>query len=483
MLNQNTNTNQMLQEPSYLKSLTENPYTDPHVSFPIQEKDLIDPLTNLANRFFFIQQLEYNLQEAHHGKSCTCINQPSGSTFAVLCLNVNRFRLINDSLGHSIGDRLLIEIARRIKRCIRSEDIFARLGGDKFAILLKSIDDVSKAQQVAERVQAVLSFPIKLENQEVFTSVTIGITLSSDSEIQAENLLWRAETAMYRAKTSKHETCVVYEPTMNAQALSRLQFETDLRRAVEELFLNQATQLCLYYQPIVELATNKIIGFEALLRWLHPEWGLVSPVEFIPIIEEIGLIAPLGRWVLYEACRQLKQWQAQLDWEFPLTMSVNVSSRQFLQPEFVGQVQEILHLTQTDANCLKLEITESSLMNITEAVLNQLEQLQSLGVRLALDDFGTGYSSLNYLHRLPVHTLKVDRSFVQEMTISQDRVVRAIVALSHSFGMDVTAEGIETLEQITHLRAIGCEFGQGYFFSQPLTKDRAGQLLMESCSS
>jgi diguanylate cyclase (GGDEF)-like protein len=396
-----------------------------------------------------------------------------------LFLDVDHFKLVNDSLGHNIGDQLLIEIVRLVKRCIRTKDTFSRLGGDEFAVLLDTIGDVSQAQLIADRIRAVLSFPLRLNEHEVFTSVSIGIAHSSNGYSQPEELLRDADTAMYRAKAQGRAHYAIFDKEMHTHALSRLHMEMDLRHVVEDLFLNNTSQLQLYYQPIVSLSTDCIVGFEALIRWFHPERGLISPAEFIPVAEETGLIVPIGRWVLHEACNQLRRWQEQSEEAKDLIMSINVSSRQLLQPDFILQISQILQATQISTSSIKLEITESVLMETAACVTDQLVQMQDLGVRFSLDDFGTGYSSLNYLYRFPINTLKVDRSFVDGLGSGQDQIVQTIIALAHGLGMDVTAEGVETPAQLAQLKALGCEFGQGYLFSRPVDQQAAKELFTQ----
>jgi diguanylate cyclase (GGDEF)-like protein len=443
----------------------------------LQQQALYDSLTGLCNRTFFIEQLRQNLQasqqpvdEAPEAQGCRA--------FAVLFLDVDRFKVVNDSLGHTLGDQLLVEIARRLERCIRDHDTFSRLGGDEFAILLKELENVAMAQAIADRIKAVLSFPFKIGEREVFTSVSVGIAHSGNGYQTPEEILRDADIAMYRSKAQGRSSATVFDKTMHARVLSRLQIETSLQQAVQDLLLNQEPQFQLHYQPILSLTTGKIAGFEALLRWINPDLGRLSPLDFIPMAEETGLIVPLGRWVLQEACGQLRRWQT-LSGCPHLSMSVNVSSRQFLQPEFISDIQHLLRATQVPPTCLKLEITESVLMETVTSVMERLEQLREMGICLSLDDFGTGYSSLSYLQRFPINTLKIDRSFVQQLEVGQEEIVRAIVALAHGLKMDAIAEGIETPEQLANIQALGCEFGQGYLFSPPVNHAEAEKLLTD----
>ncbi|MCU0570251.1 MAG: EAL domain-containing protein [Oculatellaceae cyanobacterium Prado106] len=466
---------QILETATYLAAIAVERY---QAAEQLKQQALFDALTGLPNRVLFMEQLKQRLQDIQLRRSNQEMEDGSDE-FAVLFLDVDHFKLVNDSLGHNIGDQLLIEIVRLIKRCIRAKDTFARLGGDEFAILLDSIEDVTQAQLIADRIRAVLSFPLRLSENEVFTSVSIGIAHSSNDYNQPDELLRDADTAMYRAKASGRAHYAVFDKEMHTHALSRLHMEMDLRHVVEDLFLSQTSQLQLYYQPIVCLSDGHILGFEALLRWIHPERGFISPAEFIPVAEETGLIVPIGRWVLHEACHQLSRWREELAMGPDLLMSVNVSSRQLLQIDFTSQVNQILKSTQIPTSCIKLEITETVLMETAACVTDQLSQMQDLGIRLSLDDFGTGYSSLNYLYRFPINTLKVDRSFVDGLGSGQDQIVQTIISLAHGLGMDVTAEGVETPEQLAQLKALGCEMGQGYFFSPPVNRDKAQQLLLE----
>lgn len=442
----------------------------------LEQRALYDDLTGLLNRALFLEQLE---QKLRYAQSCQQKFDRSSCPyhFAVLFLDVDHFKLVNDSLGHNVGDQLLVAIAQRLKKCIRGKDTFARLGGDEFAILLDDVGDISHAQIVADRIQALMSFPLQLDDNEVFTSVSVGIAHSSNHYQKAEEILRDADTAMYHAKALGRERSAVFDQAMHTRVLSRLQLEIELRRAVEDLFSHRELQFQLHYQPIISLSTGQVEGFEALMRWFHPERGLISPAEFIPVAEETGLIVPIGRWVLQEACQQLQQWQQQHQADYDLTMSINVSSRQFLKPDFISQIEQVLQSTQLPASCIKLEITETVLMETAVSMTERLGQLRDLGIRLSLDDFGTGYSSLNYLHRFPINTLKIDRSFVNGLGNGQDQIVKAIVSLAHGLGMDVVAEGVETTQQLEQLKALGCEYGQGYLFSKPVPWDTASLLI------
>jgi diguanylate cyclase (GGDEF)-like protein len=407
-----------------------------------------DALTGLPNRTLFMNRLKQTLNSV----------KAQENLFAVLFLDLDRFKVINDSLGHAIGDELLIALAHRLQNCLQSNDVLARFGGDEFAILIQGMNSIDDAIHLAERLQQELTVPFHIHGYEVFTTLSIGIALSTSSYEQPENILRDADIAMYRAKNMGKAGYKIFDTTMYAESKKLLQLETDMRRAIER------QEFQIYYQPIVLLSTNKIIGFEALLRWQHPERGLVSPTEFISVAEETGMIVPIGYWLLQGACRQLYLWQQQFQ-DNSLTVSVNLSSKQFSQPNLTTQISQILQSTRLDARSLKLEITESSMIENTVEATLIFRQLQELGIELHMDDFGTGYSSLSYLHRFPVSVLKIDRSFIH--CNENLEMVRAIVTLAHSLGMEVIAEGIETLEQQEKLKELECQYGQGFFFSKP----------------
>jgi predicted signal transduction protein with EAL and GGDEF domain len=375
-----------------------------------------------------------------------------------------------------IGDQLLVGIAKRLENCLRPGDTIARLGGDEFTILLEDVTDEEDVVSVAERVQEELTQPFSLGGRDVFTTVSIGIAISSSGYEKPEDILRDSDTAMYRAKTlgkARHE---LFDKAMHAQALKILQIETDLRRAVErqEFFIE--------YQPIVRLETGKLRGFEALVRWRHPDRGLISPADFVPIAEETGLIGQIGAWVLREACRQMNRWNLLYPTDPPLVMSVNLSGKQFAQSNLIGEVANILEETDLPADCLKLEITESVVMENIETATEMLQQLRALGLKLSIDDFGTGYSSLSYLHKFPIDTLKIDRSFVTQMAENNENaeIVRTIVVLAQNLGMDVVAEGVETTEQCQLLNALRCENGQGYLFSKAVNAAAAEKFVADA---
>ncbi|MEO0534690.1 MAG: EAL domain-containing protein [Cyanobacteria bacterium P01_A01_bin.123] len=440
----------------------------------LRQQALYDSLTKLANRHAFTDQLRLRLQKQQHDQ----LHAPAQiKEFAVLFLDVDRFKLVNDSLGHTVGDQFLQALSQRLLPCLNPQDLFARLGGDEFGILLHQVKDAAEACRVVDCLRAALATPLQVGTHEIMASISIGVVHSSGGYCQLENMLRDADMAMYQAKINAQESYVVFDQKMHASVLARLQIEHDLRCAVKSMRNGKVHPFQLYYQPIVSLETGKILGFEALIRWLHPSCGLISPDEFIPIAEETGLVVPLGNWVIEEGCQQLRQWQ--INWAAPraLSMSFNISARQFAQPDLVFRIQDALERYQLSAASLKLEITESVLLETACTITERLEQLRAIGVQMSLDDFGTGYSSLRYLNDFPVDTLKIDRSFVQNLKRHEGKIIQAIVGLAQNLGMTVIAEGIETLEQLDYLKKLGCDQGQGYFFSRPLPKVSAEKVL------
>jgi diguanylate cyclase (GGDEF)-like protein/PAS domain S-box-containing protein len=427
---------------------------------------LHDDLTGLPNRTSFMERLRRSLERARFDDEYV---------FAVLFLDLDRFKIINDSLGHLIGDQLLVEIAQRLHNTLRPSDMVARLGGDEFVVLIDHLRAGQDVTYVAERIQKTLSLPITLEGREVFSTVSIGITMSSSLAECAEDLLRDADTAMYRAKLNGKARYEIFDPQMREQALRIMQLETDLRRALAR------SEFVLHYQPIVSFETGRLAGFESLIRWNHPTKGFISPAEFIPMAEDNGLINPIGRWVLNESCRQMRAWQKQYPGCQPLTISVNLSGKQFSQPNLIEEIAEILAESELPAPFLKLEITETVIMENADSAAEMLNELKALGSQLAIDDFGTGYSSFSHLHRFPIDTLKIDRAFVSRMdtSLESSEIVRTILTLAHNLKMSVVAEGVETSAQIKQLRALGCEYGQGYFINRPLTAENAEKLIAE----
>lgn len=428
-----------------------------HAEAQLNHDALHDTLTTLPNRRLIIERIELALRRA---------KQDPQYQFAVLFIDLDRFNLVNDSLGHLVGDQLLVAVAHLLKGCLRANDTVARLGGDEFTILLDDIQDSTEATEIAQRIQEALRSPFNLASYTVFITASIGIVYGSREYYQGTELLRDADIAMYRAKESGRAAYKVFDTAMYTYTMERLQLESGLQKALKH------QEFVVYYQPIIALATRELKGFEALIRWQHPERGLISPAEFIGVAEESGLIVSIGEWVLREACRQLKTWQ--VEWKTTaLTMSVNLASKQLKEPNFIPQLDAILTETQLEGKFLKLEITEAILMENTEAVKTKLLQIRERSIQLSIDDFGTGYSSLSYLHRFPINTLKIDRSFIHQMKPESGEVglVQAIVTLAHTLQMDVIAEGVETIEQCDQLTQLNCEFAQGYFFSKPLSPD------------
>jgi diguanylate cyclase (GGDEF)-like protein len=427
---------------------------------------LHDGLTGLPNRTLVLERIEQAIRIAR---------QDPTAQFAVLFIDLDRFKIVNDSLGHTVGDQLLVAIAQRLRHCLRDGDIVARLGGDEFTVLLENVSVPMEAIQVAQRILETLSTPFNLKGHTLSSSASIGIVMGSTAYENATDLLRDADLAMYHAKETGRACYALFDRKLHVKTLKLLQIQSDLRQALEQ------QEFVLHYQPIVSLSTGKLMGFEALVRWQHPQQGFISPGEFIPIAEETGFIIFLGEWVLREACRQMRQWQLQFPLHSPLTISVNISGKQFSQVNLVQQVEQILLETGFDARLLKLEITESVLMENAKSAITILNQLQALGIRLSIDDFGTGYSSLSYLHRLRLDTLKIDRSFVCDVDLNVEKIeiIRTIIALAWNLGMDVVAEGVETKKQLFQLRSLKCEYGQGYLFSKPLAPEAIETLLAQ----
>ncbi len=425
---------------------------------------LYDDLTGLPNRVLFIERLEQALK---HTK------EHSEEAFAVLFLDCDRFKVVNDSLGHLAGNELLIALARRLEELLGKYHTVARLGSDEFAIILTNIENISSVLLVADRILKSFSFPFQLNRQEIFINASIGIALSNLNYERPEHLLRDADIAMYRAKTLGKGQYQIFDPEMHDAAIQVLQLENDLRRAIER------QEFIVHYQPIIALSTSKIVGFEALVRWDHSQRGMVSPGLFIPVAEETGLINQIGNWVLRESCHQLQQWYQEKLLDYPLFMSVNLSARQFAQSDLIEQIDQILEETQLNPQNLKLEITESVLMNNTQSVKGIMQQLRQRKIQLCIDDFGTGYSSLSYLYNFPVDTLKIDRSFIRYLDEKTDSLglIPAIMKIAQTLKMSVIAEGIETSEQLAQLKSLNCEFGQGYLFSKPVDRKKATNLI------
>jgi len=422
-----------------------------------------DALTGLPNRPLFMDRLILALAQASR----------TNQKLAVFFLDLDRFKDINDSLGHSTGDGLLKAVAERIRRCIREGDTVARFGGDEFTLLIPRIDHVEDAAKIAQKILETLKIPFSIADHELFVTTSIGISIHPGDGSDPETLVRNADTAMYRAKDQGRDNYQLYAPAMNARALERLALENMLRKALSH------RELVLYYQPVCDMKTKNIVGVEALIRWRHPEMGLVSPAHFIPVAETSGLIIPIGDWVLRTACRQTKLWQKRIDPE--LTVAVNLSARQFQQPNLTEEIAEVLEETGLGARYLELEITESNAMQNAENTIYTLRELKALGVRIAMDDFGTGYSSLSYLKQFPIDTLKLDQSFVRGITTaaSDAAIATAVIAMAHSLDLKVIGEGVETEEQFAFLHKQRCDYIQGYLFSPPQAAETLEAYLLQ----
>ncbi|MEM9217734.1 MAG: EAL domain-containing protein [Cyanobacteria bacterium P01_F01_bin.150] len=417
---------------------------------------LHDPLTDLPNRTLLLERLELAINRSKRIDSYR---------YAVLFLDLDRFKVVNDSLGHTVGDQLLIAIAQKLQQHVRNIDVVARLGGDEFVILLEEISNTEEVVQVAERILQDCQNPLHINNHEIFTSISIGIVMGAPSYNQAANVIRDADIAMYRAKLQSNHSYKFFDAGMYVQAINRLNLETALRKALDR------DEFCIYYQPIMRLQNGTLAGFEALVRWQHPERKFITPKEFIPVAEETGLVASIDSWVFRHACQHLARWKQQCPQSSDIRISVNFSVQNLRKPNLLQHIDTILQMTGLNGNSITVEITESMLIEDIEQTIDLLVQLAEKQILISIDDFGTGYSSLNYLHRLPVHSLKIDRSFVSQMQEKNTnyQVVSTIIALSKQLGLKVVAEGIETPAQLQYLQELGCEFGQGYLFSKPLT--------------
>ena len=423
-----------------------------------------DSLTGLPNRPLFIDRLfiALNMAERHRTR------------LAVFFCDIDRFKEINDSLGHSVGDELLRVVAERIRSSVRSEDTVARFGGDEFTLILQKVERVDDAVKIAQKIIDTVKIPFRVGEHELFVTISIGISMYPNDGRDAETLVKNSDTAMYRAKESGRDNFQLYAPAMNARALEKLALENMLRKALTQ------EELVVYYQPIVDLERNVVCGAEALIRWDHPDLGLLSPAHFISTAEVSGLIIPIGDWVLRNSCKQARSWQKRFGHD--LTVSVNLSARQFQQPDLVAKVKQALTEADLDASLLELEITESNAMQNAENTAHLLRELKSLGVRISMDDFGTGYSSLSYLKRFPIDTLKLDQSFVRDLAKDpeDEAIATAVIAMAHSLDLRVTAEGVETEEQLAFLQARGCDAVQGFYFSHPRPPQDLDPLLRDA---
>jgi diguanylate cyclase (GGDEF)-like protein len=424
-----------------------------HLFAAAERGALYDPITGLPNRELLTDRVAHSL---------VWTREDASEPIALILLDLDRFKVINESLGHAVGDSLLVAVGERLQRCLRPGDTVARFGGDEFGIILDGIGGVDEARRTADRILAELREPFDLGNRDWYVNVSLGIAMAWPGRATPGDAFREAEVALVRAKASPGARYVLFEPEMSAATLERVELENDLRHALDR------DELRLHYQPIVDLATDRIVGLEALVRWEHPTRGLIPPLSFIPMAEETGLIVTIGRWVLETACRQARRWLDEMP-DSPIVMSVNLSARQFGQPTLVDEIRETLRTTGLPANRLELEITESVLLAEGEDTTSALRAIRDLGVRLVLDDFGTGYSSLSYLRRMPLDTIKIDRSFVAGIDDDNSNlpIVKAVIALAHALGIDVVAEGIETAGQRALLRELVCDRGQGYYYARP----------------
>ena len=423
-----------------------------------------DALTGLPNRSQFTEILKGAIKKAEADENYK---------FAVLFLDLDRFKIINDGLGHVMGDKLLVAISRRLAHCLRPKDTVARFGGDEFTILLNNLENNDYAVEIAERLQEELIQPFTIDGHEVYTSASVGITFSDAAKRRPEDFLRDADTAMYQAKRAGKARYEIFDSAMHIRSMNQLQTENDLRRAIER------EEFFVVYQPILNLRSGDIREFEALVRWNHPEHGFIPPDDFIPVAEETGLIMAIDRWVLTQACRQLCLWQKNSIYRDSLSISVNLSTKLLINTNLTKQIRDLTEEMNLNPHCLKLEVTETSVMENAETALQILSDISKLGVRISSDDFGTGYSSLSYLHRFPFNRLKIDRSFIGRMDTDEksEEIVRTILTLAANLNLETCAEGIENEQQFRRLRELGCEFGQGYLFSKPVEAEAAEKLL------
>jgi diguanylate cyclase (GGDEF)-like protein len=430
---------------------------------------LHDSLTGLPNRALLIERIEFAIAHAKRNPNYR---------YGLLFIDLDRFKFINDSLGHFIGDQLLIAVSRLLHECVRENDLVSRLGGDEFVILLDGIENIQDVTSIGERIQQKLRSPFELEDQHVFTSASIGIVFSSDEYGDPADLMRDADIAMYRSKDEGKARYTIFDQKMYDETLKLVELENNLRFALKR------GELAMHYQPIISVDSNNLVGFEALIRWHHPERGLISPVEFIPIAEDTGLIIEIGEWLLKEACQQLQTWRQQFA-SIPkinsLKMSINLAIQQLQEPDFINKLDQILLETGLDGSSLRLEITESVLIEPEGNIQNTLRKIKNRNIKLSIDDFGTGYSSLSYLRRFPIDNLKIDRSFIHQMNFDSENfeIVRLIITLAKTLGMKTISEGVETSLQLNQLKGLGCEFAQGYLFSIPLAPKEIESMLVK----
>lgn len=427
----------------------------------LHDKATRDPLTGLPNRLLFGDRLVQNLAQARR----------RGEKLAIMFMDLNGFKYVNDTMGHSNGDLLLQQVADRLTSILRDVDTIARMGGDEFTLIQNGLDSVEDAVTVSSKVLSIFNSPFEIDGQEIFMSASIGVSIYPDDGSDAETIVRNADMALHQAKAHGRNTVHLYTSALDDEANRRITIESSLRRSVER------GEFVLYYQPKLSIVTGKIVGAEALLRWVHPELGVVMPDQFIPIAEESGLINPIGEWVLHQACRQNKEWQEK---GYPaMEIAVNVSARQLRSNDFKAMVERVLQEMSLDPSCLGIELTESTLMQNPDKTIGILRHLKAMGIRIAIDDFGTGYSSLSYLKKLPIDAVKIDKSFVRDVTLDQDdsAIARAVVAMAHSMKLSVVAEGVENLEQLAFLKIIGCDEMQGYFISKPVPSGEFEELL------
>ncbi|PSR17720.1 GGDEF domain-containing protein [filamentous cyanobacterium CCP3] len=437
-----------------------------HIENKLLHDALHDNLTGLPNRSFFIKKADLLIQKRRHNKK---------HAFALLFVDIDKFKIINDSLGHLIGDEFIVHISKRLKKCLRPQDIIARFGGDEFTILINDVSSTDEAILITRRLQTALAKPIKLEGHELMPSASIGIVLSNECYTNVNDMLRDADLAMYQAKAGGRSRFEIFDQEMHQKVVNFIKLESDLRQALRR------NEFKLFYQPIVCLKTQKLVGFEALIRWFNPDRGLVNPTEFISQAEETGLIVPLGEWALKEGCRQLDNWHQIAGVDPDLTLNINLSSKQFSSANLTQHIADLLEVFSINPKNLKLEITESIIMENSQFSIDVFHRLRKLGVQICIDDFGTGYSSLSYLHRFPIDALKIDRSFVSAMDDAAQNtgfaIAQSVVGLAHNLGVKVVAEGIENARHLVWLRSFQCDYGQGYFFAKPLNAEKATALV------